>query len=125
MRIISTRTHAMTDYPLGIILLLAPNLFGFSEVGGAAVTIPRLVGLLIILTSLITKYEGGVVKVISMVNHLRLDYLAALLLALSPILFGFIDEEANAWLPHILVGLGYFAISMMTKGSPDSPAAEV
>lgn len=124
MRIISTKVHGMLDYPLAIILLFAPNIFDFSDVGGAAVAVPRIIGVLIIFTSLMTKYEFGVFKVISMANHLRLDYAASLLLAASPFIFGFADEEANAWVPHVAVGLAYFVASMMTEYEPESAEAE-
>jgi hypothetical protein len=124
MRVISTKVHGMLDYPLGIVLILAPNIFGFSDVGGAAVLIPRIIGVVILLSSLMTKYELGLIKVISMVNHLRLDYLASLLLAASPFIFGFHDEKKGAWVPLVVLGLGYFLASMMTKGAPDKASAE-
>jgi hypothetical protein len=98
MRVISTKVHGMLDYPLGIVLILFPNIFSLTDDSGAAIWVPRIIGILILATSLMTKYEFGVVKVISMVNHLRLDYVMSLLLAVSPWLFGFHDEGANAWL---------------------------
>jgi hypothetical protein len=124
MRVISTKVHGMLDYPLGIVLILFPNIFSLTDDSGAAIWVPRIIGILILATSLMTKYEFGVVKVISMVNHLRLDYVMSLLLAVSPWLFGFHDEGANAWLPYVIFGLGYFAAAMMTKGAPDNRSAE-
>jgi hypothetical protein len=123
MKVISTKVHGMLDYPLGLILLFAPEIFGFSELGDAAVAIPRIVGVLILVTSIFTKYELGLVKMISMANHLRLDYAAAILLAISPFLFGFADEEANAWAPHVVVGLAYLVASMMTRTEPEGRSA--
>lgn len=126
MRVISTKVHGAVDYILGIVLIAAPNILGFDDVGGAAEMVPRIIGVMLLLSGLMTKHELGVVKVISMVNHLRLDYLAALFLAASPFLFSFSDEETNAWLPHVVLGLGYFVFSMMSKGTSidEKPAAE-
>jgi hypothetical protein len=36
MRFISTRTHGIIDYIVGVILFFAPGIFGFAYVGGPA-----------------------------------------------------------------------------------------
>ena len=40
MRFIPTKVHAVLDYVVAIALILAPTIFMFEEVGGAAVIIP-------------------------------------------------------------------------------------
>ncbi len=78
MKIIPTFVHGIFDYLGGIALLLAPNLFGFADVGGAAVMIPRILGVIILLQSICTRYELGLFKLIPMKMHLMNDYVASL-----------------------------------------------
>jgi hypothetical protein len=107
--------HGMLDYPVGIALIAAPWIFGFSDVGGAAVTVPIVIGAAIILQSLITDYELSVADVMPLRMHLMVDVVAGAFLALSPWIFGFNDEGANAWVPHLVVGIGLVASGLMTQ----------
>jgi hypothetical protein len=118
IRFVPTKVHGVLDYVVGLALILAPNIFQFANVGGAAVLIPRVLGVVLILFSLITRYELGVIKQISMPYHLMIDFLAALLLALSPFLFGFSNQEPNAWLPHVVVGIAVLAVVIVSKTQP-------
>ena len=107
LRFIPTGIHAYFDYIGGIGLLAAPFVFGFSQVGGAAVIIPMVLGVGLIVYSLLTNYELGIpgLKVLPMSLHLIFDLVASVFLALSPFLFGFIHQAPNAWLPHIIAGV--------------------
>ena len=118
MRFIPTKVHAVLDYVVAIALILAPTIFMFEEVGGAAVIIPRVLGVGLILYSLFTRYELGLVKVIGMPVHLIFDVLASVVLILSPFLFGFSDEAPNAWLPHIAVGVTVILVVLCSKSQP-------
>lgn len=123
MKVVSTFLHGIFDYVGGAALLFAPELFGFSEFGGAAVLIPRILGVVILLQSLMTDYEVGLFPIVSMRTHLLNDYVASLFLALSPWLFGFTNLPSNAWVPHFAVGIGLFLFSMVTQQVPSSRAA--
>ncbi len=112
---ISTKTHGVLDYIVGVALLLAPMLFGFSEYGGAAVSVPTVLGVILIVYSLLTRYELSLVKAIPMKTHLTLDFIAAAALALSPWLFGFSELPANAWVPHVVVGLAVLLVVFMSS----------
>ena len=98
IRFIPTGVHAYFDYIGGI---------GFYSAGGAAVIIPMILGIGLILYSLLTNYELGIpgLKFIPMPVHLAFDLVAAVFLAISPFLFGFINKAPNAWLPHIVAGI--------------------
>lgn len=120
MRFLPTRIHAVLDLIVGLLLLLAPNIFGFSDVGGAAVTIPRLIGIIIIINELITDNGLSLARILSMPTHLTADLLLGAFLALSPWLFGFSDQGTNAWLPHFIFGLLIIGNSLITRTTPDS-----
>ena len=118
MKIIPTFVHGIADYIGGIVLLAAPNIFGFAEAGGAAVWIPRIIGIIVLLQSICTRYEVGLIKVLPMKMHLMNDYIASLFLAASPWLFGFSDGPSNVWMPHVVVGVLVFLLTLMTQSEP-------
>jgi cyanate permease len=55
--------------------------------------------------------------------HLVIDFVAASLLALSPWLFGFMDEKINAWMPHVVVGVVVILVVLVSKTQPEKHAA--
>jgi len=118
IRFLPTRVHGALDYLVGIALILAPTIFQFSDVGGAAVWVPRVLGAGLIVYSLLTRYEWGVLKVLPMSYHLVVDFIAAVLLAASPFIFGFIGAKPNAWLPHIVVGLTVVLVVIVSRTHP-------
>ena len=114
MRIINTRTHGYMDYLVGVALILAPWIFGFFD-GGAASWIPIILGIGTIIYSLMTDYELGAGKAISMKGHLTIDVIAGVFLALSPWLFGFADY---VFWPHLIVGILEIGAGLMTETVP-------
>ena len=118
MNVINSRTHGVIDYVTGALLIIAPYIFGFAD-GGVEQWLPMLLGAMIIVMSLITKYELSAAKIIPLPTHLIVDILGGLLLAVSPWLFGF----ANViWWPHLLVGLFEIVVAVLTRRHPDTIA---
>jgi hypothetical protein len=92
-----------------------PNVhFQFSE-HTAATVVPVVLGIGLIPYSLVTDYELGVWKVAPMAVHNLIDIVAGAFLAASPWLFGFADESANVWVPHLVVGLAAVFLGLTTK----------
>lgn|SRR5581483_8784723 len=118
IQFLPTKIHGALDYIVGIALLLAPMIFKFTDVGGAAVAIPRVLGAVLIVYSIFTNYEWGVFKVLSMRYHLTIDFLASVFLVLSPWLFGFHNQKVNAWLPHVVVGAAVILVVAVTQPYP-------
>jgi hypothetical protein len=123
MKFLSPRTHTIIGFIVGIALLLAPNIFGFSDVGGAAVTVPRIIGILIILSELTVKGSFSGMGVVPMSFHIAQDVIVGLFLAASPWIFGFSDLKANAWVPHLIVGLLVAGYALVTRTTADDPVA--
>lgn len=117
-RIIPTKVHGVLDYLSALALLAAPNIFGFEDVGGAAVWIPRILGIAILLMALLTRYELGVAKLIPMPLHLVIDVIVSMFLAASPFVFNFVNNPSNVWMPHIVVGIVTFIITLLTQTEP-------
>jgi hypothetical protein len=114
MRFIPTKFHAPLDYIVGAGLIAAPWIFQFSE-HTAATVVPVVLGIGLIAYSLLTNYELGVWKVAPMAVHNLIDIVAGGLLAGSPWIFGFADEGANVWVPHLVVGLAAVFLGLTTK----------
>lgn len=114
MRIISTKTHGVLDYLTAAALLAAPKMLGLEDVPPAARAL-RMAGGGATAYSLLTDYELGLAKVLPMPAHLALDAASGALLASSPWLFGFAQNGARYWLPHVLVGAQEILAAATTK----------
>src|SRR5207248_8051372 len=114
MRFIQTKFHAPLDYIVGAALIAAPWIFRLSE-HTAATVVPIVLGIGLIVYSLFTNYELGVWKVAPMAVHNMIDIAAGALLAVSPWLFGFADETAKLWLPHLVVCLAAVVLGLTTN----------
>lgn len=119
MRFMTTRMHGMADYLVGIVLIIAPYIFGFAD-GSAAQWIPQILGVGAIVYSLLTDYELGAMRVIPMPVHLGIDFMSGLLLLASPWLFGFADR---VYWPHVIFGLIEIGASLTTQTRPHDTAA--
>jgi hypothetical protein len=115
MKFLSPKTHSIIGFIVGLALLFAPNIFGFSDVGGAAVAVPRIIGILVILSELTVRGGFSGLNMIPMKAHLFMDVIMGAFLALSPWIFGFSDQGTNAWLPHLIVGLLIIGYVPMTR----------
>lgn len=118
MRVIPTRIHGVLDYLVGVILILAPWLLGFAA-GGAETWTPVILGAALIVYSIFTNYELGLMRSIPMNVHLWLDGVGGALLAVSPWLFGFSEL---VWVPHLVVGLIEIGSAVFTHTVPDDAA---
>lgn len=116
MRFIPTKVHGYLDYVVGVLLMAAPWLLGFAQ-GDAETWVTVAMGIIAALYSLLTRYELGIVPLISMRLHLTIDFVFGVLLALSPWLFGF---AGRVYVPHVVVGLFAIAASLLTQKIPST-----
>jgi hypothetical protein len=114
MRFLSTKVHGYLDYIVGALLIAAPWIFNFDR-GGAETWVPVILGIAAIIYSLMTDYELGATRGISMRMHLTLDLMSGVLLAASPWIFGFADY---IYLPHLVLGIFEIGASLMTRTQP-------
>ena len=114
MRLISTKAHGVMDYLVGVLLIAAPWIFDFAR-GGAETWVPVILGIGTIVYSLMTNYEMGAAKMISMKTHLAFDFISGAFLAVSPWIFGF---NEYVYLPHLIVGIVEMGTALMTDPIP-------
>jgi hypothetical protein len=103
--------HGVFDYLIGAALIAAPWVFGFAN-SGAETWVPMIAGAAVIIYSLFTDYELGLVDYFTTQAHFKIDVVLGLLLAVSPWIFGF---SKDVWQPHLLVGLILFFTAMATR----------
>ena len=117
MDFISRKFHAVLDYFSVIVLLSAPWLLNFSD-SLPATAMAVFAGLLVLIMSMMTNYEGGLIRSIPMAIHLKMDVILGVVLAASPWLFKF---KEVVYLPHLIMGLlaifsGFFSTKVsLTK----------
>lgn len=114
MRFLSTKVHGVMDYLMGVILIAAPWVLGF-ERGSAETWVPVILGASTIVYSLLTDYELGISRTISMSTHLTLDLLSGVFLAASPWIFGF---NEYVYLPHLILGILEIGAALTTEKTP-------
>jgi hypothetical protein len=119
MRVIETKTHGYLDYIMGALLIAAPWIFDFDR-GGAETWVPVILGVAMIGLALMTDYEMGASRQISMRTHLMIDLISGVLLAVSPWLFGFSEY---VWEPHLILGILEMGAALMTKLHPSNERA--
>lgn len=118
MKFINRKTHAVLDYLSVLILGAAPFLFNFANITPALYTALSM-AILILLMSLFTDYEGGVLKFLHISFHLTVDVILGLVLAVSPWLFNFNEV---VYLPHLIMGILIAGAGLFTvKRSPRQP----
>lgn len=116
MKFISSKVHTIIGLVVGVVLLLAPQMFRFDD-NQAATLITMGVGFFIIISELVTTSRMSPLKLIPMRIHLILDYVTGIFLILSPWLFGFSEE---VWVPHVIVGILTVGYAAFTNPSLDS-----
>ncbi len=112
VRILPAWFHAIADYAVGIGLIVIALAVGGT---GAAVATGVVVGAVVLLVSMATRYPLGVVKVLPFTIHSAGDYLAAALLIAAPFALGFTDTDGGLSVVYVVAGLAVLAVSLITN----------
>ena len=104
--------HAIADYAVGVTLIAVALIVGGT---GAAVATGVVVGAVVLVVSMLTRYPLGVAKVLPFTVHSAGDYLAAALLVLAPFVLGFTDTDGGLAAFYIVAGLAVLAVSLVTN----------
>ena len=103
---ISRRFHGVLDYGYAAAIFAAPELFRFKN-QPFGVVLCRAMGLATLLTSLCTRYELGVVRVLPFKLHLLADALTGIFSLAAPFLLGFGKHERAR---NTFLGFGVLAL---------------
>ena len=112
VRLLPAWFHAIADYAVaGTLIVVAAAVGGSTEAVAAGVVI----GVVVLVVSMLTKYPLGVVKVLPFTIHSAGDYLAAALLVLSPFALGFNNSDTGLTAFYIAAGVAVLAVSLTTN----------
>ena len=110
MKFIDRNTHGFLDYVVFLMIILSPWLLSYFY-GGIETWFPIVLGVLIIVTSVLTDFDLGIFKIIPMKYHLIIDVTLGSFLALSPWLLGF---SQLVYFPHLIFGIIEIALAIIT-----------
>jgi hypothetical protein len=112
---VSLRTHNILDYVGAAVLVLAPFLFGFSDVD-AARNVFLFLGFGLALYSLITRYEFSIAKIIPLGVHMTLDVISGVVLMLAPSIFNYREFlTSGQYALHFVLGVGVIGLVAVTR----------
>src|SRR3954464_14183336 len=89
--VLPLRAHAMIEPIVGLLFIAGPWIFGFSDVSDAT-TISIVLGVLVLLTGMTTRWRMSVVKLLSLGTHRTMDLLVGIVAIVAPFVFGFSDQ---------------------------------
>ncbi|HWW55098.1 MAG TPA: hypothetical protein VNY84_15080 [Acidimicrobiales bacterium] len=112
VRLLPAWLHAIADYAVAAALIVVAAI-----AGGPAnvVAVGVVVGTVVLVVSMLTRYPLGVVKVLPFKVHSAGDYLAASLLVASPFALGFTHSHAALSVFYVGAGLAVAAVSLITN----------
>jgi hypothetical protein len=112
VRLLPAWLHAVADYAVGAVLVLAALFVGGSA---GAVGTGIVVGVTVLVVSMMTRYPLGVVKVLPFQVHSAGDYLAAALLLGAPFALDFRQSDGGLSALYLVAGLAVLAVSLITN----------
>lgn len=105
--------HQVADYLVGALLIAAPFLFGFHDLG-AATAVSIVAGVVVVILAASTDGPLSLVNAIPVPFHVVGDVALGVLLIASPFLFGFSDD-GTATPFFIVVGILELLLVIATK----------
>ena len=111
----SLKTHNIMDYVGAAAFILAPFLFGFSDID-AARNVFMLSGFFLALYSLFTNYYYAVLRVIPLGVHMTLDVTIGVVTMIAPWVFNYRNFlSPGQEYVHYIVGVGLIAVVGLTR----------
>jgi hypothetical protein len=112
VRLLPAWFHAVADYAVALTLIAVAGAAGGS---GKAVGTGVVIGVVVLAVSVLTRYPLGVIKVLPFRVHSAGDYLAALLLVVSPFALSFNNTDAGLTAFYVVAGIAVLAVSLITN----------
>ncbi len=112
VRLLPAWLHAIADYAVAAALIIVPLAAGGSN---KAVTTGVVIGAVVLVVSMLTRYPLGVIKVLPFTVHSAGDYLAAALLFASPFVLSFNHRNSGLTAFYLAAGAAVLAVSLVTN----------
>jgi hypothetical protein len=112
VRFIPAWLHAIADYAVALSLIVVALVAGGP---GKAVAAGVVIGAVVLVVSMLTRYPLGIIKVLPFKVHSAGDYLAAALLVASPFALGFSHSARGLTIFYIGAGAAVLLVSLVTN----------
>jgi uncharacterized membrane protein HdeD (DUF308 family) len=112
---IPLEAHAMIEPIIGLIFIIAPFVLDFDH--SSAKTLSIVIGVVILLSGMTTRWRMSLVKLIPLRIHFMTDVLIGIVCILAPFVLGFSDETA-ALIFFLVMGVGELGAAFMTAWEP-------
>src|SRR3954464_14340091 len=110
---IPLRAHAALEPVVAIVLIAAPWIFGFDDVGSATAA-SIAVGVLMLMSGMATRWSLSLVKLIPLRTHFRMDLVLGAVLIVAPFVFGDSDRgDATRFL--VIMGILELVTALGTR----------
>jgi hypothetical protein len=121
---ISLETHQLIEPLAGIIFIVAPFVLGFDH--GSAKTVSIVLGVLVLLVGLTTRWRMSIIDLIPLRGHFMADVGVGIVAIVSPFVLGFSDESAPT-IFLIVMGVLELGAAFGTRWAParDRPRQRV
>ena len=107
------RAHQMIEPFAAILLIAAPWIFGFSD-NDTATTLSVVVGVIVLLTGMSTRWRLSLVKLIPLRTHFMMDLGVGVALIALPFIAGFSDH-GGATRFFVIAGVLELGTALMTR----------
>lgn len=106
-RFVTKQIHAyLIDYPVAIVLLVAPFLLNLGQSNPLALWLSVVTGVAALLLPIFTNHATGLIRVIPYAMHLWVDRLVGVVFLVAPFVLGFSGIDAwYYWVLAVAVGL--------------------
>lgn len=112
---LSLKTHNVFDYLIAVVLVIAPFIFGFSDIDAARNTF-LILGFGLAAYSLITKYYYCIARIIPLGVHMVFDASAGIVVLIAPYIFDYRASLSTfQFAVHIVLGLGAIGLVAVTR----------
>jgi hypothetical protein len=110
---IPLRAHQAIEPLAAVLLIAAPWIFGFSE-NDTATTLSIIVGVIVLLTGMSTRWRVSAVKLIPLRTHFMMDVGVGIALIVLPFIAGFSDD-GGATRFFVIAGVLELGTALMTR----------
>lgn len=114
--------HAALEPLIAIVVIAAPWIFGFSDTDSATV-ICVLVGVAMLVIGSLTDWRLSLMRLIPLRMHMIGDLTLAMVLLLSPLIFGFADQGGPTRF-MVIAGALEAMTALMTRWDPHEAEAD-
>jgi hypothetical protein len=104
--------HGLIEYGAGVLSIAAPFLFAFET--DLATVVSIMIGTAILVLAVVTAAPTGILRTLPLDSHIVLDYVLAVLLIVSPFVFGFTDD-GPALAYFLILGVAHLLVTVLTR----------